>query len=336
MNVLGIETSCDETAVGVVSGGTAVLSNVVASQHMAHARFGGIVPEVAARQHLALIIPTYEAALREASIGSKNIDAVAVTASHGLIGALIVGVSFAKALAFALDLPLIGIHHVEGHIYANYLANPELRPPFLCLTVSGGHTMLIHVEEYWRYTVLGETRDDSAGEVFDKIARLLGLGFPGGPAIDRLSSAGSPEAFRFPRPLQSAKTYDFSFSGLKTAVKQIVQELERLNRRVPIEDVAASLQEAIAEVLVGKTVRAALDLGLTTIAVTGGVAANSRLRELLNCSAAEHGLRVIIPPKPLCTDNGIMVASAGYHRIMAGFTSGLDLDAMASAPIGEV
>ena len=335
MIVLGIETSCDETSAGIVDGGR-MLANVIASQAELHGAYGGVVPEVAARRHIELIVPTIETALREAKLTLADLDGVAVTSHMGLVGSVTVGVSAAKAIAFARGIPLVGLHHIEGHIYANYLEHPRLRPPFLCLTVSGGHTQLVLVEGRWRYRQLGDTLDDSAGEAFDKIARLLGLGFPGGPEIDRLAREGDRRAFAFPRPLASARSYDFSFSGLKTAVKNAVRELERNGGSVPAADVAASLQEAIAEVLTKKALRAARDLGVDTLAVTGGVAANSRLRELLEQRTNEAGLRLVMPSKRLCTDNGAMIACAGYYRLRAGFRSPLDLDAQASAVLGEV
>jgi N6-L-threonylcarbamoyladenine synthase len=336
MIVLGIETSCDETAAGIVADGRELLANVIASQAELHQAYGGIVPEVAARRHIELMVPTIETALREAKLSLGEVDAVAVTSHMGLVGCVAVGVSAAKSVAFARGLPLIGLHHIEGHIYANHLEHPDLKPPFLCLTVSGGHTQLVLVEGRWRYRTVGETVDDSAGEAFDKVARLLGLGFPGGPLIDQLSSEGDARAFRFPRPLEKAKSFAFSFSGLKTAVKNRIAEMEREGDGVPRADVAASLQEAIAEVLVGKTMRAARELGVDTVAVTGGVAANSRLRELFAERAAEARLRLVMPSKRLCTDNGAMIACAGYHRLRDGFRSPLDLDAVAAATLGEV
>ena len=335
LRVLGIETSCDETAAGVVADGQVVLSNVISSQAEFHARFGGVVPEVAARKHVELINFVLEEALASAKVGPREVDAVAVTAGPGLFGSLVMGVAAAKAIALAWDLPLIGVHHVEGHLYANVIAEPDIDFPHVCLTASGGHTMIVFVRGHGTYEVLGETRDDAAGESFDKIAKFLGLGFPGGPLIDELSQSGGRHAFKFPRPMIADDSLDFSFSGLKTGVINALRKYEASGQRFDTADVAASAQEAIAEVLVTKAVAAARRKGVSTIAVTGGVAANTRLRELMREIAEAGGFKVVIPPKPLCTDNGAMVAAAGYHKLIRGHTSGLDLAPKARAPLGE-
>ena len=335
MIVLGIETSCDETAVGIVADGNRVLANVISTQVDVHKKFGGVVPEVAARHHMESIIPVLETALERVAISIRDLDAIAVTSAHGLVGCLAVGVAVAKSLSYSLELPLIGVHHVEGHIYATYIENPDLRPPFLCLTVSGGHTLLIQVQDEWQYKVLGETLDDSAGEAFDKIARLMGLGFPGGPLIDRLSRQGDPRAFNFPRPLRNSKSYNFSFSGLKTAVKNTIQLMQTELPGLSLYNLAASVQEAIVEVLVQKTLRAAADTGIHIVTVTGGVAANFRLRHLFKQISEQHGFIIIFPSPSLCTDNGAMIACAGYYRLLTGKTAALDLDVKASAPVGD-
>lgn len=266
----------------------------------------------------------------------RDIDAVAVTSAHGLVGCLAVGVGAAKSISHALGVPLIGIHHIEGHIHANLLDHPQLGFPFICLTVSGGHTLVALVEGHGKYRILGQTVDDAAGEAFDKTARLLGLPFPGGPAIDRLARQGDPTAFNLPRPLIRSSSFDFSFSGLKTATKRCVDGLENTGARLPVADLAASVQEAIVDVLVAKTTRAATAERLDTIAVSGGVGANSRLRERFDHVARRSGLRVLFPSLDLCTDNAAMIACAGYHRLRMGYRSTLDLDAKASAPLGPV
>lgn len=331
--ILGIETSCDDTAAGIVVDGRRVLSNVVSSQAEFHERYGGVVPEVAARKHVELINLVLEDSLRTANLKPTELDAIAVSAWHGLLGAVIMGVAAAKALSLALRLPLIGVHHVEGHLYANILAEPDIRFPHICLTASGGHTMIILVRDHGQYQVLGETRDDAAGEGFDKIAKFLGLGFPGGPVIDQLSEQGERQAFTFPRPMLRDGSLDLSFSGLKTAVINTLKEYQADGRQFRIEDVAASVQEAIVDVLVGKTILAARRHGVSTISVTGGVAANSRLRELIREVAASHGFEVTIPPRALCTDNGAMIATAGFYKLKRGQTSSLDLVPSATAPL---
>lgn len=334
--ILGIETSCDDTTAAVVEDGRVIRSNVVSSQASAHEALGGVVPEIAARHHVELIVGVIAAAIKGASMSLRDIDAVAVTSAHGLVGCLAVGVGAAKSISYALEVPLVGIHHIEGHIHANLLDHPQLGFPFVCLTVSGGHTLVALVEGHGKYRVLGETVDDAAGEAFDKTARLLGLPFPGGPAIDRLARQGDPRAFDLPRPLIRSSSFDFSFSGLKTATKRCVDELVNSEPELPVADLAASVQEAIVDVLVTKTTRAATLEGLDTIAVSGGVGANSRLRERFDQVARRSGLRVLFPSLDLCTDNAAMVACAGYHRLRMGHQSTLDLDAKASAPLGAV
>ncbi|MBO8126286.1 MAG: tRNA (adenosine(37)-N6)-threonylcarbamoyltransferase complex transferase subunit TsaD [Firmicutes bacterium] len=331
--VLGIESSCDETAAAVVKNGREVLSNVISSQVQIHQKYGGVVPEVASRNHLERVLPVVDEAVRTAGVSLREVAGVAVTYGPGLVGSLLVGVSVAKALAFALKVPLIGINHIEGHIYANFLAFPELVPPFLCLTVSGGHTALLVIHEPGRYEVLGNTRDDAAGEAFDKVARVLGLGYPGGPEIEKAARRGDPEAFSFPRALQGEDTLDFSFSGLKTAV------LNHLNQRRQktgaaslsqdeVADIAASFQAAIIDSLVEKTVLAMERTGIKQIALSGGVSANMALRERLEAVAKERGAQFFAPPLKYTTDNAAMIASAGYYRLMAGERSEMSLNAI--------
>jgi len=324
--VLGIETSCDETGVAVVEE-QRIRSNVITSQIDLHARFGGVVPELASRAHVTTINPAIEQALADAHIGMRDIDAVAVTIGPGLVGALMVGVAVAKAVAGALSVPLIGVNHLEGHIESAFLEEPDLEPPVVALIVSGGHTMIARMPEHGRFEILGQTIDDAAGEAFDKVARFLGLGFPGGPAIDRLARNGDAAAYRFPRALLNEPNYDFSLSGLKTAVIRWAREREATGEEFEVADVAASFQEAIVDVQVAKTVRAATDEGIGTVVIAGGVAANSRLRAKMRAAGEQAGLRVVTPAPALCTDNGAMIAAAGGRRLARGESTALDVGA---------
>lgn len=331
VKILGIETSCDETAAAVVEDGEKVLSNVVSSQVDVHRKFGGVVPEVASRKHLELINPVIKEALEQAGLEFGDLQAVAVTQGPGLVGALLVGLAAAKALAFALGTPLIAVNHLEGHIYANFLAHRELSFPLVCLVVSGGHTDLVLVRRHGDYCLLGRTRDDAAGEAFDKIARVLGLGYPGGPALERLAREGNEEAVRFPRA--SVEGLDFSFSGLKTAVIQHLQRCQRAGEEVARADVAAAFQKAVVEVLVEKTLEAARRTGCRDILLAGGVAANGRLRAAMEEGARREGRRVLFPPPDLCTDNAAMIACAAYYRYLRGEEAPLTLNAQPGLPL---
>ncbi len=341
--VLGIESSCDETAAAVVAGGRAILSNVIWSQADVHSQYGGVVPEIASRQHVGAILPVVDQALREAGVTLPDIDAIAVTAGPGLVGALLVGVSAAKGLAEASSKPLVAVHHIAGHIAANYLADQTLEPPFLCLVVSGGHSHLVLVKEDGQFRTIARTRDDAAGEAFDKIARALGLGYPGGPLLDRASEGGRPDAFSFPRT-RFPDSLDFSFSGLKTAalnqLNQIAQARSRdqaaLTAEFPLADFAASFQMAVAEVLVDHTREAARELGIRKIAMAGGVAANRTLRRRMQGMADEEGLRLTIPPTVLCTDNAAMIAAQGYRELLAGRLADRSLNARSSLDLSDV
>jgi len=324
--VLGIETSCDETGVAVVED-QRIRSNVITSQIDLHARFGGVVPELASRAHVMTVNPAIEQALSDARIGVRDLDAVAVTVGPGLIGALLVGVAAAKAAAGALGVPLIGVNHLEGHIEAAFLQEPDLEPPVIALIVSGGHTMIARMPDHGRFEILGQTIDDAAGEAFDKVARFLGLGFPGGPAIDRLAREGDATAYRFPRALLNEPNYDFSLSGLKTAVIRWAREREATGEDFDVADVAASFQEAIVDVQVAKTVRAAQDEGIGSIVIAGGVAANSRLRDKMRETGEQAGIRVVTPAPALCTDNGAMIAAAGLRKLARGETTPFDVGA---------
>jgi N6-L-threonylcarbamoyladenine synthase len=316
--VLGVETSCDETAAAVVANGAAVMSSVVSSQVDLHARFGGVVPEIASRAHVELLTPVMAEALIEAGI-TGGVDAVAATIGPGLVGALLVGVSAAKALALVWDVPFVGVNHMEAHLYAGLLDEPDLKPPLVALLVSGGHTLLVEMKDHGRYRALGSTVDDAAGEAFDKVARFLGLGYPGGPAIQEAATSGDPEAIRFPRAMMD-DGYDFSFSGLKTAVINHV----RKHPEVSTPDVAASFQAAVVDVLVTKAVRAAEECGVETLCLGGGVAANVPLRERTAEECARRGLRAVLPSRAMCTDNAAMVAAAGWWRLQADGPTPLD------------
>jgi len=338
--VLAIETSCDETAVAVVNN-RLVCSSIITSQISVHRTYGGVVPEVASRQHLEKINHAIAQALADAELDWCQIDGIAATCAPGLVGALLVGLTAAKTLAMIYQKPFLGVHHLEGHIYANYLSEPSLQPPFLTLLVSGGHTSLIYVKDCGIYETLGETRDDAAGEAFDKVARLLNLGYPGGPVIDNLATQGNPETFALPegnvsRPQGGYHPYDSSFSGLKTAVLRLVQQLEKQQQPLPVKDIAASFQETVARSLTKRAVNCALDYGINTIAVGGGVAANSGLRAHMQAAAAKHNLQVIFPPLKLCTDNAAMIGCAAADHLNRGHTSPLTLGVHSRLPLTDV
>jgi N6-L-threonylcarbamoyladenine synthase len=339
--ILAIETSCDETAVAVVRD-RHILSSVVSSQIDIHQRYGGIVPEVASRQHVVTLGAELEAALEQADLGWDAIEGVAATCAPGLVGALMVGLTAGKTLAMVHHKPFLGVHHLEGHIYANYLAEPDLQPPYLCLLVSGGHTSLIGVKDCGEYQTLGQTRDDAAGEAFDKVARLLGLGYPGGPVLDRLAKQGDATAFPLPegnisRPEGGFHPYDSSFSGLKTAVLRLVEKLKAEGvEPLPVADLAASFQATVARSLTKRAIACALDHGLTTIAVGGGVAANSALRRQLHAAAADHHLRVLFPPLSLCTDNAAMIACAAADHFNRGHRSSYAVGAQSRLDLTRV
>lgn len=338
--ILSIETSCDETAVAIVKNRN-IQSNIVASQIDLHRTYGGVVPEVASRQHLETINPCIEEAFLEAKLNWDDIDGIAATVAPGLVGALMVGVSAAKTLAIIHQKPFIGVHHLEGHIYASYLSETALEPPFLCLLVSGGHTILIHVKDCGVYEIKGSTRDDAAGEAFDKVARLLNLSYPGGPIIDRMAQTGNPQAFPLPEgkvslPQGGYHPYDSSFSGLKTAVLRLVQKLEQENKPLPINDLAASFQETVARSLSKKTIACALDFGINSIAVGGGVGANSGLRKHLTAAATAHNLTVYFPPLKLCTDNAAMIGCAAADHLNRGHISPLSIGVQSRLAITDV
>ena len=333
MHILGIETSCDETAAAVVTGGREIRSNIVASQMELHAKYGGIVPELASRKHVEAINYIVDQAMDEAGVRFDELTAIAVTNRPGLIGALLVGVAAAKSLAYCHNLPLLGINHVEGHIYANFMEHQALSFPHICLTVSGGHTLLVEVQEGWRYEILGTTQDDAAGEAYDKVAQYLGLGFPGGKVIDDLAKQGDSDAIRFPRPMLERDNYQFSFSGIKTAVRFFVEKARDAEALPEVADIAASFQAAVVDVLVGKTIRAAKAKNAKAITLTGGVAANRQLRESMRRAGEEFGAEVYYPRIQLCTDNGAMIAGVAYQKYQEGLRDTLDLNAYASGSI---
>ncbi|MEI3192493.1 MAG: tRNA (adenosine(37)-N6)-threonylcarbamoyltransferase complex transferase subunit TsaD [Lachnospiraceae bacterium] len=333
--ILGIESSCDETAASIVRNGREVLSNVISSQIALHTLYGGVVPEIASRKHIEKINVVIEQALSEAQMTLDDLDAIGVTYGPGLVGALLVGVSEAKAIAYAKKLPLIGVHHIEGHISANYIENKDLEPPFACLVVSGGHTHLVIVKDYGKYEIVGRTRDDAAGEAFDKVARAIGLGYPGGPKIDRVSKEGNPDAIAFPRAKVADSAYDFSFSGLKSAVLNYLNGCKMKNIPIVQADVAASFQKAVVDVLVDHAMHAVEEYGFKKFAIAGGVASNSALRAAMEEACRKRGVAFYHPSPVFCTDNAAMIGSAAYYEYLAGTRSGWDLNAVPNLKLGE-
>ena len=330
ITILGIESSCDETAAAVVRNGREVLSNVINTQIDIHKKFGGVVPEVASRRHIENIDIVIDEALSRSGLTFDDIDAIAVTYGPGLIGALLVGVSAAKALAFALNKPLVPVHHIMGHISANFVAHKNLEPPFTCLVASGGHSHIVEVEDYCKCRIIGRTRDDAAGEAFDKVARVLGLGYPGGPLIDKLAKDGNPDAVWFPRVKMAGESLDFSFSGVKTAVINYLHKLQQNGEEYNKADIAASFQKAVTDVLCEHTIDAAKKSGSKLIALAGGVASNSALRAEMKRQAAKYGIDTIYPPPVFCTDNAVMIASAGYYGYLNGERADMTLNAVAA------
>lgn len=333
--ILAIESSCDETAAAVVKNGREVLSNVISSQIDLHTIYGGVVPEIASRKHIENINPVIREALSNANVTLKDIDAIAVTYGPGLVGALLVGVSEAKAISFATGIPLIGVHHIEGHISANYIENKDLEPPFVCLVVSGGHSHLVKVLDYGEYEILGRTRDDAAGEAFDKVARAIGLGYPGGPKIDKVAKSGNPDAITFPRAKVVGSEYDFSFSGLKSAVLNYLNSCEMKGEKIVVEDVAASFQKAVVDVLTEHSLKAVRESGMKKFALAGGVASNSALRESVAKAMEAEGVSLYKPSPILCTDNAAMIGAAGYYEFIKGQRSGYDLNAVPALKLGD-
>ncbi len=333
--ILGIESSCDETAAAVVKNGREVLSNVISSQIELHKLYGGVVPEIASRKHIEKINQVIEEALEEASVTLDDIDAVAVTYGPGLVGALLVGVAEAKAICYAKKKPLVGVHHIEGHVSANYIEHKDLEPPFLCLIVSGGHTHLVLVNDYGEYQIIGRTRDDAVGEAFDKVARAIGLGYPGGPKIDKLAKEGNSNAIKFPRAKIEGAPYDFSFSGIKSAVLNYINGCQMKGETVVEADVAASFQKAVTDVLVEKTMLVAKEYNMKTVAIAGGVASNSALRQAMEEACKKEGYTLSYPSPVFCTDNAAMIGVAGYYEYMAGTRHGWDLNAVPNLKIGQ-
>ena len=333
--ILAIESSCDETAAAVLRNGREVLSNVISSQIALHTLYGGVVPEIASRKHIEKINQVIEEALSEAGAELQDMDAIAVTYGPGLVGALLVGVSAAKAISFASDIPLVGVHHIEGHISANYIENLDLEPPFVCLVVSGGHSHLVLVKDYGEYEIIGRTRDDAAGEAFDKVARAIGLGYPGGPKIDKLSKEGNPDAIKFPRAKIDENEYDFSFSGLKSAVLNYINGCQMKGETICEADIAASFQKAVIDVLVEHSMHAVKQYGYDKFAIAGGVASNSSLRAAFEEACAKNKIKFYHPSPIFCTDNAAMIGVAGYYEFKKGVRSGLDLNAVPNLRLGE-
>ena len=328
VTILAIESSCDETAAAVVRNGRDVLSNVISSQIAIHTVYGGVVPEIASRKHMEKINQVIEQALSDADMKLNDVDAIGVTYGPGLVGALLVGVSAAKAISFASGKPLVGVHHIEGHISANYIENKELEPPFVCLVVSGGHTHIVIVNDYGKYEVIGRTRDDAAGEAFDKVARAIGLGYPGGPKVDKIAKEGNPHAIEFPRAVIDDAPYDFSFSGLKSAVLNYINSCKMKDIPVNTADVAASFQQAVTDMLVSRAIKAVKENGMDKLAIAGGVASNSAIRAALIEQCDKNNIRFFSPSPGLCTDNAAMIGAAAYYEYMDGVRSGWDLNAV--------
>lgn len=333
--ILGIESSCDETAASVVKNGREILSNVISSQIKLHTLYGGVVPEIASRKHIEKINQVIKQALEEAGVTLDDLDAIGVTYGPGLVGALLVGVAEAKAIAYAKKIPLVGVHHIEGHVSANYIEHKELEPPFLCEIISGGHTHLVMVKDYGEFEILGRTRDDAAGEAFDKVARAIGLGYPGGPKIDKLSNEGNPEAIAFPRAHIESAPYDFSFSGLKSAVLNYLNKCKMTGEAVCEADVAGSFQKAVVDVLVDNAMRAAKDYHIKKFAIAGGVASNQHLRSAMEEACEKNGITFYHPSPIFCTDNAAMIGVAAYYEYLKGTRSGLELNAVPNLKLGE-
>lgn len=333
--ILAIESSCDETAAAVVKNGREVLSNVIYSQIALHTVYGGVVPEIASRKHVEKINQVIESALEQAGVTLQEISAIAVTYGPGLVGALLVGVSEAKAISFATGIPLVGVHHISGHISANYIEHQELKPPFACLVASGGHSHLVVVKDYGQYEIIGRTRDDAAGEAFDKVARAIGLGYPGGPKIDKLSKEGNPDAIAFPRAKVAESEYDFSFSGLKSAVLNYLNSCQMKGEEVNQADVAASFQKAVIDVLVDHSIHAVKEFGFDKFAIAGGVASNASLRAALQEACDREGITFYHPSPALCTDNAAMIGAAGYYEFIKGVRHGYDLNAVPNLKLDE-
>lgn len=333
--ILAIESSCDETAASVVKNGRCVLSNIISSQIAIHTLYGGVVPEIASRKHIEKINQVVEAALKEADVTLDDIDAIGVTYGPGLVGALLVGVAEAKAIAYAKKKPLVGVHHIEGHVSANYIEHPDLEPPFLCEIISGGHTHLVIVKDYGSFEILGRTRDDAAGEAFDKVARAIGLGYPGGPKIDKLAKEGNPHAIDFPRAHMEDAPYDFSFSGVKSAVLNHLNKCRMTGEPIVEADIAASFQQAVVDVLVENAIRAAKDYHMDRLAIAGGVASNGALRAAMEAACEKEGIRFYRPSPIFCTDNAAMIGVAAYYEYQKGTRHGWDLNAVPNLKLGE-